>query len=408
MIHNKALINLYSQEKLNDTLIYFYSLWKKRYLRTVENVSTQMEYLFYSLDQPTANNAVTVSEAMGYAAVIFPLMSRFDVDAKNHFIRTYNYIKNYPSVYNKNLMAWQQIKTPDGKIVNAEEKTDSATDGDMDISYGLLLAHKLWGKNDKISYKDEAIKRINDLLDSCVDKTDYIITLGDWVQGIPNSTFKNVTRSSDFMMHHLIEFGKANPAKTAQLRKVMDRINSIINDQLMRESKDTGLMPDFFIKSGDKYIAPKKKVLESSHDGDYFTNSCRTPWRYSMDILFNNYKVTKQMNTLNNWIRKTTSQAAKNIKSGYYIANGTPGSSFGTSDNLAFIAPFLVASLTEPGNDQWTLDIWKVLMEKPIEKCTFYENTLKLMAMIIATGNWFSPSSTEYVMKNRSQYNIHI
>ncbi|QAA31190.1 glycosyl hydrolase family 8 [Clostridium manihotivorum] len=408
MIYNKALINLYSQEKLNDTLIYFYSLWKKRYLRTVENVPTKMEYLFYSLDQPTPNNAVTVSEDMGYAMVIFPLMSRFDAVAKDHFTNIYNYIKNYPSVYNKDLMAWQQVKTSDGKIVNAEPKTDSATDGDMDISYGLLLAQKLWGGMDNVNYKQEAIKRINALMDSCVDKTDYILTLGDWVKGIPSPTFKSVTRSSDFMKHHLIEFSKVDTKNSANWKRVLGRIYSIIDDQMKRESKDTGLMPDFFIKSQGIYIAPKTKVLESPHDGDYFTNSCRTPWRYSMDILFNNVDIPPQMSILNRWIKKTTNLNAKNIKSGYYIANGTPGSSFGDSNNLAFIAPFLVSSLIEDGNGDWTISLWNTLMEKPIENCTFYENTLKLMAMIIATGNWFTPSSTDNLLKRQCQYRISI
>ncbi|GFP77543.1 glycosyl hydrolase family 8 [Clostridium fungisolvens] len=408
MIYNKALVNLYTQEKLNDSLIYFYSLWKKRYLRTVENSPTKMDYLFYSLDQPTSNNAVTVSEAMGYAMVIFPLMSRFDTEAKDTFTNIYNFVKNYPSVYNKNLMAWQQIKTADGKIVNAEKLTDSATDGDMDISYGLLLAQKLWGAVDKVNYRQEAINRINALMDSCVDKTDYTLTLGDWVQGIPSPTFKGVTRSSDFMLHHLIEFSKVNTQNADRWKRVIGRIVSIIDDQMTRESKNTGLMPDFFVKSGGVFIAPKTKVLESPHDGDYFTNSCRTPWRYSMPILFNNSQVTNQISTLNRWIKQTTTQNPKNIRSGYYIANGTPGASFGDTNNLAFIAPFLVSSLTQEGNDKWTVDIWNTLIEKPIEKCTFYENTLKLMAMIVATGNWFTPSSTENLLRRQCQYRIHI
>lgn len=404
MIYNKALIDLYSQEALNDRLVYFYSLWKKRYLRTVENSFPKKDYLFYALDQPTSNNAVTVSEAMGYGMVIFPLMSRFDSNAKDNFLHIYNYIKSYPSIYNKDLMAWQQVKTADGKIVNAEKETSSATDGDMDISYGLLLAHSLWKRKDKIDYKKEALKRINALMNSCVDKTNYILTLGDWVQGIANNNFKNVTRSSDFMIHHLIEFSKVDIKNKKNWQNVMNRIDCIINEQLTAQSKNTGLMPDFFVKSEDKYIAPTYKVLESEHDGDYFSNSCRIPWRYSMAILFNNNPVTKQIAILNKWIKKKTNFIAKDIRSGYYVANGIPGEAFGTPNNLAFIAPFLVSSLTEKDNEQWTIDIWKTLMAKSIKNCTFYENTLKLMAMIIATGNWFTPSNTEPILKTQYRF----
>ena len=77
-------------------------------------------------------------------------------------------------------------------------------------------------------------------------------------------------------------------------------------------------------------------------------------------------------------IKKETSSNTQNIKSGYYIAN-----------DLSFIAPFLVSSLIEKGNDDWTISLWKTLINKPITQCTFYENTLNLMAMIVASGNWY-------------------
>ncbi|SFD16870.1 glycosyl hydrolase family 8 [Clostridium uliginosum] len=157
-IYNDSLINLYSQANLNTELLSFYNDWKIRYLRPVEDSSPLKEYLFYTLDQPTSNNAVTCSEAIGYGMVIFSIMSKFDPSAKDHFTSIYDYIKSYPSIYNSNLMAWQQIKDSNGSIINSEPETSSATDGDMDISYSLLIAHKLWGENDKINYKNGQLK----------------------------------------------------------------------------------------------------------------------------------------------------------------------------------------------------------------------------------------------------------
>lgn len=389
IIYNKSLINYYSQTSLNLELLSFYNEWKIRYLRPVKNSSPQKEYLFYSLDQPTTNNAVTVSEAMGYGMTIFPLMSKFDPSAKIHFTSIYNFIKSYPSFYNKDLMAWQQIKDSNGNIINSEAETSSATDGDMEISYGPILAHKIWGETDKIDYKNEAIKRITALMDSCINKKDYILTLGDWVEGIKENNFKYVTRSSDFILYHLRDFIKFDKNHSNEWKLVIKKINSIVSEQMKRQSKDNGLMPDFFIGSNGKYIAPTVKVLETIHDGDYYYNSCRIPWRYSMDTILNKTPVTMQLHTLNNWIKRKTSFNPENIKSGYYVANGTHGESFGSSNDLSFIAPFLVSSLTEKGNDTWTLSLWNTLINKPITKCTFYENTLKLISMIIATGNWY-------------------
>ena len=387
-IYNNSLIKFYSKATLNQDLLSFYNAWKLRYLRPVEGPSPLKEYLFYTLEQPTSNNAVTCSEAMGYGTVIFSIMSKFDPTAKSHFTSLYNYIKSFPSIYNNNLMAWQQIKDSNGNIVHGEPEPSSATDGDMEISYGLLLANNIWGANDPINYKDEAIKRINALMDSCVNKNDYILTLGDWVNGIAENNFKYVTRSSDFIIYHLKEFIKVDPKNRNQWRLVIKRINSIISNQMKMQSRYNGLMPDFFIKDKGKYIAPKVKILETIHDGDYYFNSCRIPRRYSMDIILNKSPVTSQLHTLNKWIKKETESNPRNIKSGYFIANNSPGKAFGSPNDLSFIEPFLVSSLTEKGNDDWTIALWQSLLAKPIADCTFYENTLKLLAMIVATGNW--------------------
>lgn len=382
----------YSKEQLTFELLKFYEEWKNRYLRVVKDSSPTKEYLFYTLDQPMTNNAVTCSEAMGYGIVIFPIMYKFDKSAKEHFTNIYNFIKSYPSVYNKNLMAWQQVMDSNGNIVNREPETSSATDGDMDISYGLLIADKLWSKIDKIDYKYEAIKRIQGLMDSCVDKDDYSLTLGDWVTGLANSTFKGVTRSSDFMLYSLRTFTKTDTKNSKKWNLVIARIQKIISNQMKRESKDNGLMPDFFVKEKGVFIAPNKKILESIHDGDYYFNSARIPWRYSMDSILNKkISISKQLSTLNKWIIKTTSTNPKNIVSGYYLRNGPPGQPFGRSNDLSFVAPFLVLSLLQKDNPNWTINLWNHILSVPIESSTFFGNTLKLMAMIVATGNWISP-----------------
>lgn len=382
----------YSKEQLTFELLKFYEKWKNRYLRVVKDSSPTKEYLFYTLDQPMTNNAVTCSEAMGYGMVIFPIMYKFDKSAKEHFTNIYNFIKSYPSVYNKNLMAWQQIMDSNGNIVNREPETSSATDGDMDISYGLLIADKLWSKIDKIDYKYQAIKRIQGLMDSCVDKDDYSLTLGDWVTGLANSTFKGVTRSSDFMLYSLRTFTKTDTKNSKKWNLVIARIQKIISNQMKRESKDNGLMPDFFVKEKGVFIAPNKKILESIHDGDYYFNSARIPWRYSMDSILNKkISISKQLSTLNKWIIKTTSTNPKNIVSGYYLRNGPPGQPFGSSNDLSFVAPFLVLSLLQKDNPNWTINLWNHILSVPIESSTFFGNTLKLMAMIVATGNWISP-----------------
>jgi len=150
-------------------------------------------------------------------------------------------------------------------------------------------------------------------------------------------------------------------------------------------------MPDFFAQAGNHFIAPACKVLETMHDGDYYYNSCRTPWRYAMDSILHHTPVSRQLQTLNTWVKMKTEGNPASIMSGYYLVGGIPGTSFGTPGQLSLIAPFLVSALTQPDHDAWKLALWNYITSTPITSGTFYDNTLKLIAFIVATGNWLSP-----------------
>jgi hypothetical protein len=152
-----------------------------------------------------------------------------------------------------------------------------------------------------------------------------------------------------------------------------------------------GLMPDFFVQANHHYIAPTYKVLETTHDGDYYYNSCRTPWRYAMDSILYHTPVTNQLRTLNIWVQLKTKGNPAHIMSGYYLAGGIPGTAFGTPGQLSFISPFLVSALCQPNNDPWILALWNFVTNIPITSGTFYDNTLKLISLIVATGNWLAP-----------------
>ena len=122
--------------------------------------------------------------------------------------------------------------------------------------------------------------------------------------GIGYSPYEGVTRSSDFMTYLIKSFMQTDQQNRHVWEQVLFRIHSIVDFQMKRQSRLNGLMPDFFIRAGENYIAPKNKVLESSHDGDYYYNSCRTPWRYAMDTILNNTPVSIQLHTLNKWVRQ--------------------------------------------------------------------------------------------------------
>ena len=84
--------------------------------------------------------------------------------------------------------------------------------------------------------------------------------------GIGNSPYEGVTRSSDFMTYLIKSFMRIDQQNRYIWEQVLFRIQSIIAYQMQRESKLNGLMPDFFIRAGKNYIAPKNKVLETDHE----------------------------------------------------------------------------------------------------------------------------------------------
>ena len=84
-------------------------------------------------------NKQCVSEGQGYGMIITALMAGADPSAKNTFDGLFNFYKAHPGNH-KYLMAWAQDK-------NCQDiDKSSATDGDMDIAYSLLLADTAMGK----------------------------------------------------------------------------------------------------------------------------------------------------------------------------------------------------------------------------------------------------------------------
>ena len=76
-------------------------------------------------------------------------MAGADPSAKNTYDGLFNFYKDHRNKHGY-LMAWSQDKNC--KSIDPS----SATDGDMDIAYSLLLADKQWGSNGAVNYLEEA------------------------------------------------------------------------------------------------------------------------------------------------------------------------------------------------------------------------------------------------------------
>ena len=145
--YTKGIIkpNHITQAKMDREVARLYKEWKAKYVKQNPNASDQY-YVWYNDDDWSQEGdsddkiAITVSEAHGYGMIITALMAGKDKDAKTYFDGMYRYFRKHPSSNNKDLMAWRQ-GMKDGKIIDISG-ANSATDGDMDIAYSLILAHK--------------------------------------------------------------------------------------------------------------------------------------------------------------------------------------------------------------------------------------------------------------------------
>src|SRR5205823_12728990 len=134
---------------------------------------------------------------------------------------------------------------------------------------------------------------------------------------------------------------------------VYDRVSATVNYQFANGSATTGLLPDFMVQSGSNFVPVTGKYLESTHDGDFSYNACRTPWRLAMSyIVDGRTDLLASQQATASWIRAATGGVPTKIRAGYYVRNGTNGNAFATWDDLAFTAPMAVNAMLGGASSQ--------------------------------------------------------
>lgn len=384
---NISEVNALKISTLSEDTLKFYDYWKDKYLVQNPYITTETQYYVFYGDQTYAQAGyevpVTVSEAHGYGMLIAASMAEYDTDAKEIFDGMYNYYKAHLSEIGPNLMAWQQ--SDNGKALVNSSGADSATDGDLDIAYSLLMADSIWGSDGEIDYKETAIAVINDIMEYEVNQNDWVLRLGDWTYwSEEGDKYYSATRASDFIVQYMPVFAEA----TGDDRWMMlydttyEIINSIVDEY------DTGILPDFIIKDrSGKFIPAPANFLESENDGNYYYNSCRTPWRISMDYLINgNANAKKFADTITDFIIKDTKGDPWEIMAGY-----TPqGKAVSDWNDLCFNSPFMLAAACGD-NTEWHDDVRDMCLNYGED--SYFGDTITLLCLIVDDGGWIVPAS---------------
>ncbi len=370
--------NHVSQTALDQHVRDFYDAWKMRFLRQTCGAGRWV----VATETDAAN--LTVSEGHGYGMMLMALMAGHEPNARQIFDGMFDYFRAHPTEFHDHLMAWYQ----NDACATPADSHDSASDGDLDIAFALLLADRQWGSCGTINYLLEAQHVLNDIKDGELDASGQYVLLGDWVGPSGSATYYASTRTSDFMPDHTRSFGAATGDAT--WTALRDRTYQIVDALQSGFSPSTGLLPDF-VKNPLTAPAPVAGgFLEGANDGRYSYNACRDPWRLGVDAIVSNEPRAKlAVQKINTWIRSATGNDPANIKSGYRL----DGTMIGGADylSMAFVAPLGVGAMVDGSNQAWLNDVWDLVVDTPAATDGYYENTLKLLAMITMSGNLWAP-----------------
>lgn len=359
------------QATLNADTAAFYDYYRHKYFKASNGVTPGGGYYLDRPDNYQGGNYKTISEAHGYGMIIIALMAGWDSEARELFDGFYNFYHHHRSRSNSHLMTWV-VPEDEGTLAN-----DSATDGDMDIAYALLLAHTQWGSAGKVNYLAEAQRIITLGIKASNIGPTYRTLLGDWDKNGLN------TRSSDWMTGHFQAYYDATG--DADWLKARTTAFDLIEALTRSHAPKTGLMPDFVV--GDPPCPAPANFLERQHDHAYSWNACRVPLRLAAD--YAHYGSPQAQSTLlqmTRWMRKATDQDPAAIKAGYTL-DGEP---LTQDSRMAFTAPFIAGCIADAEAGEFLKRGWP-LLGKP---ASYYGEALEMLAMLLISGNWWAPESS--------------
>jgi endo-1,4-beta-D-glucanase Y len=335
--------------------------------------------------------------------VIVPLMAGKDPDAQKIFDGLFAFFRKFPSLNNADLMDWEvhaDCSGPPDKICmkgGTCDLGDSATDGDLDIAFGLLLAHAQWGSAGGINYLAEAKKVITALSSHVTNKDTHLVLMGDWADAKADyysprydgadgpyggaekhSAYYFGTRPSDFTLDHFKAFGAATG--DASWTAVVDATYTLIANLQTKFAATTGLLPDFVVANTVASAAPAKaEYLEGPQDGAYGFNACRVPWRIGTDYLATGEPRAKAaVDKMVKWVK------TKNTYGSFTLAGAA-----GEAGSQEFEAPWGVAAMADPANQAFLDKIYTSLISAGPKD--YYGGSIAMLSLLVMSGNWFHP-----------------
>jgi endoglucanase len=331
-----------STKVTNDFVRNWYENWKKTRL-----VSCNGNLM------PGADNSSTAKvEAQGFAMVAVAYMGDKDV-----FDKLYSFYLSKTSSTACGLSAWQ---TSCGGVTDS----GAATDGDIDVASGLVVAHWQWPNAGYDAKAKTLIANLRKMLLDCGGKwTVYPGCSGGRPWGGCDETDISYYSPAFFRYFAKISGDSAWSKLADDTQKIRDAA----------ANSSTGLVPDWQSVAG--------RAGSGSRAGNYGFDAIRAPYKQCLDYLWNG---TPEALT---WCKKISSWAygvgVSQIKDGYQL-NGSASSS---NHNLAAVGSLTIAAMA---NTQEIADAF-VGESVKLRDDYWYSSYLGNLYLLAMSGNMWNP-----------------
>jgi endo-1,4-beta-D-glucanase Y len=346
-----------------------YDAWKKTYL--VKGCASNEYYVSTKGDGDAPNNG-PVSEGQGYGMNIVPLMAGYDAGAQTEFNGLWQLVKDHEDQYG--LMEWQL----DGKTCKyADSGTpDAATDGDLDVGYGLILADKQWG-----GYTSAAKTWLAAIYAHDVTSDGHLKCEDDG----PTTD----TRPSDMMLDHLRAFAAYDTAH--DWNKVVTRTEAVVSEFTASYSSTYGLLSDFVVNANTTSPKPAPaNYQEDQPDNIVGYNSIRVPWHMGTDaLLYGSTTAAVALKDAKEWESCAKKVSGSNPQKIYpHIKLNC--AAYSTDDQAEEAGDSVGPAAMAAGDQALTDTIWNYLATNPFGD-GYFGQTIKMLVYIVMAGDYWNP-----------------
>lgn len=366
-----------SREKMNRDLQHLYESWKALYLTTEGCLEGELR-----VSGGNCYQFGTCSEGTGYGMLLSVYMANAHNHAHEEFDSIFRYYKNH-SLPECGLMRWEADRT--GKDLSEYV----APDGDLDVAFALLAAHRQWGSEGEICYLEEGKTLVGNLMAYTVNKPQYLIARAQLEN--PEGLSWDYTMSSYQIPAYARLF--AEITGDAGWKKVRDAAYRLFA-YFYKLNPDTALAP--FVFHLDTFGPGGGKPYVFSYD------SCRVPWRTALDYLWygtdetglahdyphrNAVWFSRYMESLN-WDFDRVSER--------FLLSGMPVSEKCSPRNItAMLAP--AAMVDESTRELLDRSYDYLSRQEPMLEWPgdYFQDTLVLLGMLTITGNMPNFYTTE-------------